>query len=77
MESSLENLLAEGVIDEVLGRLKSGKEADVHRVRHRAGIIVAKIYKERAPHPQPRAHPAPPRRGLPPPTLPHCGTRSS
>jgi RIO kinase 1 len=47
MKDILEQLLADGVIDEVLGRLKSGKEADVFLVRHRGEIVVAKVYKDR------------------------------
>ncbi|HEX8433690.1 RIO1 family regulatory kinase/ATPase, partial [Archangium sp.] len=35
------------MIDEVVGRLKSGKEADVYLVRHGGEIVAAKIYKER------------------------------
>jgi RIO kinase 1 len=44
----LEVLLADGVIDEILGRLKSGKEANITLVRHRGEIIAAKVYKDRA-----------------------------
>ncbi len=40
-------LLTEGIIDEVLGQLKSGKEADVWLVRRAEEILAAKIYKER------------------------------
>jgi RIO kinase 1 len=43
----LEQLLEDGVIDEVLGRLKSGKEADVWLVRHREEVLAAKVYKDR------------------------------
>lgn len=44
----LDRLLAEGVIDEVLGRLKSGKEADITVVRRGDAILAAKVYKDRA-----------------------------
>lgn len=44
---SLEQLLEDGVIDETLGRLKSGKEADVWLVRHRNEVLCAKVYKDR------------------------------
>jgi RIO kinase 1 len=47
MNEALQVLLSDGVIDEVVGRLKSGKEADVYLVRHRGEIVAAKIYKER------------------------------
>lgn len=43
----LETLLADGVIDEVLGQLKTGKEAEVWLVRHQDQVLAAKIYKER------------------------------
>jgi len=45
--SSLDLLLADGVIEEVVSRLKSGKEADVYLVQHRGEIVAAKLYKER------------------------------
>jgi RIO kinase 1 len=48
MSAPLEVLLADGVIDEVLGRLKSGKEADISLVVHRGEVVAAKIYKDRA-----------------------------
>jgi RIO kinase 1 len=44
----LDVLLADGVIDEVLGRLKSGKEANVSRVRRGDSVLVAKVYKDRS-----------------------------
>ena len=47
MNEALQVLLTDGVIDEVVGRLKSGKEADVYLVRHGGEIVAAKIYKER------------------------------
>ncbi len=46
--SALERLLEEGVIDEVLGRIKSGKEADISMVRRGEAILAAKVYKDRA-----------------------------
>lgn len=45
--SVLDPLLADGVIDEVLGRLKSGKEADIWLVRRGDATIAAKVYKDR------------------------------
>jgi RIO kinase 1 len=45
---SLEQLLEDGVVDELLGRLKSGKEADVWLVRHRDEVLCAKVYKDRS-----------------------------
>lgn len=47
MHAALEVLLADGVIDEVVARLKSGKEADVYIVTHGGQLVAAKIYKER------------------------------
>src|SRR5882672_3384305 len=47
MSSPLDLLLSEGIIDEVVGRLRSGKEADVFRVRYRGEIVAAKVYKDR------------------------------
>jgi RIO kinase 1 len=48
MTDELEVLLADGVIDEVLGRLKSGKEANISLVRRGDDVISAKVYKDRA-----------------------------
>jgi RIO kinase 1 len=48
MHEALEVLLADGVIDEVNARLKSGKEADVYIVTHGGQYVAAKIYKERS-----------------------------
>src|SRR5688500_16683911 len=45
---SLEHLLSEGVITEVIGRLQSGKEAEVFIVRCQGNVVVAKVYKDRA-----------------------------
>jgi RIO kinase 1 len=47
MTEPLAPLLADGVIDEVVARLKSGKEADVWLVRHGDEIVAAKVYKAR------------------------------
>jgi RIO kinase 1 len=47
MTDALAPLLADGVIDEVVARLKSGKEADVWLVRHGSEIVAAKVYKAR------------------------------
>jgi RIO kinase 1 len=47
MVESLAPLLADGVIDEVVARLKSGKEADLWLVRHGGEIVAAKVYKAR------------------------------
>jgi RIO kinase 1 len=48
MPTGLENLLAEGVVSEVLARLKSGKEAEVYVVRYGNDVVAAKVYKDRA-----------------------------
>src|SRR5687768_3890751 len=47
MKNPLEQLVVDGIIDEVIGRLKSGKEAEVYLVRHGGEIAAAKVYKER------------------------------
>jgi len=47
MNDTLTTLLADGVIDEVCARLKSGKEADLWLVRHGGEIVAAKVYKAR------------------------------
>ena len=47
MDESLDLLLADGVIDEILGRLKSGKEANVYLVRKGEQVVAAKVYKDR------------------------------
>lgn len=47
MVDPLAPLLADGIVDEVLSRLKSGKEADLWLVRHGAEIVAAKVYKAR------------------------------
>src|SRR5512139_70665 len=48
MHDPLAALLADGVVEEVCGRLKSGKEADLWLVRSGGELVAAKIYK--APH---------------------------
>jgi len=48
LASSLESLLDEGVISEIYGRLKSGKEADVYTVCYGDVVVAAKVYKDRA-----------------------------
>jgi RIO kinase 1 len=47
-DSVLDHLLSEGIISEVLGRLQSGKEAEVFVVRCGGKVVAAKIYKDRA-----------------------------
>jgi RIO kinase 1 len=44
----IQPLIEEGLIDEVVSRLMSGKEADVYVVRCNAEIRCAKVYKEAA-----------------------------
>ncbi|MCI0570408.1 MAG: hypothetical protein L0Y66_06630 [Myxococcaceae bacterium] len=44
---SLTTLLADGVIDAILGQLKTGKEAEVWLVQHAEQVVAAKVYKER------------------------------
>ncbi|HET9988658.1 MAG TPA: RIO1 family regulatory kinase/ATPase [Kofleriaceae bacterium] len=48
MSNELDVLLDDGVIDEVLGRLKSGKEANISLVRRGDVVMAAKVYKDRA-----------------------------
>lgn len=43
----LERLIEEGIIDEVRGRLMSGKEASVFIVERDGALLAAKVYKER------------------------------
>src|SRR5512136_1709734 len=47
MHHPLAPLLADGVIDEVVARLKGGKEADVWLVRAGGQTVAAKVYKAR------------------------------
>jgi RIO kinase 1 len=44
---NLELLVTDGVVDEVVQQIKSGKEADVFLVRKGEGLLAAKVYKER------------------------------
>ena len=48
MDSPLDHLLAEGIITDVVGRLQSGKEAEVFLVRYGERIVAAKVYKDRS-----------------------------
>jgi len=48
MANGLEHLLSEGVISEVAGRLKGGKEADVYAVWFGGRLVAAKVYKDRS-----------------------------
>jgi RIO kinase 1 len=48
LADSLDLLLADGVIDEILGRIKSGKEATISMVRRGDAVLAAKVYKDRA-----------------------------
>jgi len=48
MTDKLDVLLADGVIDEVPGRLKSGKKANISLVRRGEVVIAAKVYKGRS-----------------------------
>ena len=48
MANSLESLVAEGILDDEITRLKSGKEADVYMVRYGGRLVAAKVYKDRA-----------------------------
>ncbi|MBS2033141.1 MAG: hypothetical protein JST54_35035, partial [Deltaproteobacteria bacterium] len=45
--SDLERLVVDGVVDEVLQQIKSGKEADVFLVRKGESYLAAKVYKAR------------------------------
>jgi RIO kinase 1 len=47
MHDPLAPLLHDGVVDEVVSRLKSGKEADLWLVRHGGEVVAAKVYKAR------------------------------
>jgi RIO kinase 1 len=47
MHGPLDALLADGVIDQIVARLKSGKEADVWLVRHAGETVTAKVYRAR------------------------------
>jgi RIO kinase 1 len=47
VDAALGPLVADGLVDEVLARLKSGKEADLWLVRHGEEVLAAKVYKAR------------------------------
>jgi RIO kinase 1 len=47
MTDPLSPLVADGIIDAVLSRLKSGKEADIYLVEHAGQVLAAKVYKDR------------------------------
>ena len=47
MDSSLDKLLEDGLIDEVHARLMSGKEASVYIVERQGVLVAAKVYKSR------------------------------
>lgn len=47
MHGPLDILLADGVIEEISRRLKSGKEADLWLVHHAGELVAAKVYKAR------------------------------
>lgn len=47
VNESLDVLLADGVIDDVLGRIMSGKEAEVFAVTYKGTPVAAKVYKPR------------------------------
>jgi RIO kinase 1 len=44
----LQRLLDDGVVEEIVGRLKTGKEAEVWLVSHAGEIVAAKVYKDSA-----------------------------
>jgi RIO kinase 1 len=44
----LDHLLEEGIITDVVGRLQSGKEAEVFLVRYDERIVAAKVYKDKS-----------------------------
>jgi RIO kinase 1 len=46
--SPLDQLLEEGIITEVVGRLQSGKEAEVFLVRFGERVVAAKVYKDKS-----------------------------
>jgi RIO kinase 1 len=48
MSSPLDLLLEEGIITDVVGRLQSGKEAEVFLVRYGERIVAAKVYKDKS-----------------------------
>lgn len=48
MSEELNRLLDDGIIEDVVGRLKTGKEAEVWTVLYEGRHVAAKIYKDRA-----------------------------
>lgn len=48
LEAALDSFLADGLIDEVLYQLKSGKEATVYCCRGPHGLVAAKVYRPRS-----------------------------
>ena len=44
----LDHLLEEGIITDVVGRLQSGKEAEVFLVRYGDSVVAAKVYKDKS-----------------------------
>ncbi len=48
MSEALNRLLDDGIIEDVVGRLKTGKEAEVWTVLYEGRVVAAKIYKDRA-----------------------------
>src|SRR5438552_374925 len=47
VNENLDVLLADGVIEDVLGRIMSGKEAEVFAVTYKGKPVAAKVYKPR------------------------------
>jgi RIO kinase 1 len=47
MNDPLAPLVADGVVEEICARLKSGKEADLWLVRHGGELVAAKVYRAR------------------------------
>ena len=44
---SIDRLLLDGIVDEIVTRVKTGKEAEVFVVRKGQEYLAAKVYKER------------------------------
>lgn len=47
MADLLAPLVADGVVEDIISRLKTGKEAEIFMVQHAGEICAAKVYKER------------------------------
>lgn len=47
MVDPLQPLLVDGIIEEVVARLRGGKEADIWLVRHAGELVAAKVYRSR------------------------------